>query len=44
EFPLAGALSAMIREAGFGSVTARPLTRGIVQLHAGVRLDGRDEG
>jgi demethylmenaquinone methyltransferase/2-methoxy-6-polyprenyl-1,4-benzoquinol methylase len=40
EFPLAEALSAMIREAGFGSVSVRPLTGGIVQLHAGVRLGG----
>lgn len=38
EFPPAEALSAMMQKAGFGRVTARPLTGGIVQLHAGVRL------
>ena len=41
EFPPAEALSAMMRQAGFGSVTARPLTGGIVLLHTGVRVEGR---
>lgn len=38
EFPSPEALSAMIRAAGFGKVSAKPLTGGIVQLHSGVRL------
>ncbi|MEK6710990.1 MAG: ubiquinone/menaquinone biosynthesis methyltransferase [Nitrospinota bacterium] len=39
EFPPAGALSAMMREAGLGHVAVRPLTGGIVELHTGVRLE-----
>lgn len=40
EFPPPEALSEMIRGAGFGSVTARLLTGGIIELHSGVRLPG----
>ncbi|MEE9273773.1 MAG: ubiquinone/menaquinone biosynthesis methyltransferase [bacterium] len=37
DFPGAGALSAMMREAGFEEVEVRPMTGGIALLHAGVR-------
>lgn len=37
EFPGAGRLSEMIREAGFGQVSHRSMTGGIVVLHEGVR-------
>ena len=34
KFPTAARFSSMIREAGFGEVSARPMTGGIVQLHS----------
>ncbi len=40
EFPVADALSAMMREAGFGKVINRRMTGGIVQIHIGDRAGG----
>ncbi len=40
EFPVADALSAMMREAGFGKVIDRRMTGGIVQIHIGDRAGG----
>jgi len=37
-FPQPAAFSSMIREAGFGEVTARPMSGGIVCLHSGWKL------
>jgi demethylmenaquinone methyltransferase/2-methoxy-6-polyprenyl-1,4-benzoquinol methylase len=37
-FPSPGRFSAMIREAGFGEVKARPMSGGIVQLHSGWKV------
>jgi demethylmenaquinone methyltransferase / 2-methoxy-6-polyprenyl-1,4-benzoquinol methylase len=37
-FPAPGHFSAMIRDAGFGEVKARPMSGGIVQLHSGWKV------
>jgi demethylmenaquinone methyltransferase/2-methoxy-6-polyprenyl-1,4-benzoquinol methylase len=38
KFPKPQAFAAMMREAGFGRVSYRPMTGGIVALHSGWRL------
>jgi len=37
-FPAPALFSEMIREAGFGQVSARPMSGGIVQLHSGWKV------
>jgi demethylmenaquinone methyltransferase/2-methoxy-6-polyprenyl-1,4-benzoquinol methylase len=38
KFPTPARFASMIREAGFGEVTARPMSGGIVQLHSGWKV------
>jgi demethylmenaquinone methyltransferase/2-methoxy-6-polyprenyl-1,4-benzoquinol methylase len=38
KFPTPARFSAMIRDAGFGEVSARPMSGGIVQLHSGWKV------